>query len=48
MNSPTKRLLNPERRRQVPAYFSWLDLVTVADACGLSYYRWQRVGEDPE
>jgi hypothetical protein len=60
MNSPTKRLVNPERQRQVPAHFSWLDhrlvrehyiekadvcawalylfLVTVADACGLSYY----------
>lgn len=59
MNSPTKRLLNPQRQRQVPAHFSWLDhrlvrehdidkadvcawalylfLVTVADACGLSY-----------
>ena len=48
MTTP-KRVLNPDRLRQVPEHFSWLDhrlvrehyiekLLSVADVHGLSYY----------
>jgi hypothetical protein len=43
--STTKRLLNPERQRQVPAHFSWLDhrlvrehYIEKADACAWALY----------
>ena len=43
--STTKRVLNPERSRQVPAHFSWLDhrlvrehYIEKADACAWALY----------
>ena len=45
MNSPTKRPLNPQRQRQVPAHFSWLDhrlvrehYIEKADVCAWALY----------
>lgn len=45
MNSPTKRRLNPQRQRLVPAHFSWLDHRLVrehdiekADVCAWALY----------
>jgi len=43
--STTKRVLNPERLRQVPEHFSWLDhrlvrehYIEKADACAWALY----------
>lgn len=33
----TKRLLRPERRRRVPAHFSWVDHRLVRDECHLEH-----------
>lgn len=45
MNHPTKRILNPERRRQVPEHFSWVDhrlvrehYIEKADVCAWTLY----------